>query len=268
MLSKTDVDIAIIGEGDVTIVELLKAIDQNKDLSTVSGIWYKKDGQIFENPLREPIVDISRIPFIDWSLFDVDLYIEKSKFYMNEPYPVPYEEIRSLPVNTARGCAFKCSFCYHVFKRNKYRVRSPESVCEEIKLLNKQYGINYINFFDELTFFSRKQCEEFINVMLKYDLGVFWKASIRGDLFRETDLELIKKFKEAGCVGLGYSLESADPEILKAMNKKLNPKQFIEQTNVIRKAGLEVWTSLVLGYPQETEETLKKTFDVCKKAEV
>ncbi|MFZ5987157.1 MAG: B12-binding domain-containing radical SAM protein [Bacillota bacterium] len=268
LLERTEADIAVIGEGDITDIEVLKALEKKEDLANVKGIYYKKDGKIYKTPVREAIKDIDSIPFINWDLFDIDIYIEKSRIYMNEPYPVPYEELRSLPVNTARGCAFNCTFCYHVFKKDKYRVRSPRSVCEEMKLLKEKYGINYVNLFDELTFYSRKQCEEFADTLLKYDLGVFWKACCRGNLFKEEDIDLARKLKKAGCVGLGYSLESANGEILKAMNKKLDRNEFVEQTRVLRKAGLAVWTSLVVGYPQENEETLKETFDCCYDADI
>ncbi len=268
LLKNTEVDIAVIGEGDVTIVEVLKTIENNESLSTVDGIYYKEKGRIFSTPSRKAIQDIDRIPFINWSLFDIDTYVKKSKSYMSEPYPVPYDELRSLPVNTARGCAFKCTFCYHVFRNDKYRIRSPQSVCEEMKLLKEKYQVNYVNLFDELTFFSKQQCENFADALLEYNLGIYWKACCRGDLFKEGDLELARKLKRAGCVGLGYSLESANEDILKAMHKKITKDDFIEQTRVLKKAGLAVWTSLVIGYPQETVDSLQETFDCCYDAEI
>ena len=74
---------------------------------------------------------------------------------------------------------------------------------------------------------------------------------------------MARKLRQAGCVSLGFSLESADKEILKAMNKNITVDDFITQTRVLQKAGINPSTSLVIGYPQETEETLQKTFDVC-----
>jgi radical SAM superfamily enzyme YgiQ (UPF0313 family) len=155
-----------------------------------------------------------------------------------------------------------------VFIKDKYRVRSPKSICDEISFLKEKYEINYINFFDELTFYSKKQCEEFVDTLLKYDLNIAWKASTRGNLLGLEDLELAKKLKKSGCIGLGYSLESANADILKAMNKKMDVKDFIAQTKVLQAAGLIAWTSLVLGYPQETEQSLKETFDVCYDADI
>lgn len=263
LLSKTQVDIAVIGEGDITIVELLKAIENNESLQQVNGIYFKQDGKIISTPPRSFIADLDTIPLINWDLFDIDIYISKSKEYVNEPYPINYDLIKAMPVNTARGCLYRCSFCYHVFMNNKYRVRSPQSICEEIKILKEKYDINYVGFSDELTFYSIKQCENFIDTMLKENLEVYWVADCRADLFKEKDFDLAVKLKESGCVGLGYSLESANEDILKAMNKKMNPSQFTVQTKVLQAAGIATWTSLVLGYPQETEESIKQTFDCC-----
>lgn len=264
LLSKTKVDIAVIGEGDVTIVELLKAIEEGENLKEVNGIYFKdkyEHNRIISTPPREVIADIDTIPMINRDLFDVETYIARSK--PHEPYPIDEDLIRAMPVNTARGCPYRCTFCYHVFRNVKYRVRSPQSICEEIKMLQRKYGINYVNFFDELTFYSIKQCENFVDTILKNNLDVYWTADCRAGLFKQNDFELACKLKEAGCVGLGYSLESANAEILKAMNKKITPEQFSEQTKVLQKVGLATWTSLVIGYPQETEVSIKQTFDCC-----
>lgn len=268
LLSRTQVDIAVIGEGDITIVELLKAIENNEALEKVNGIYFKHDGKIISTPARSVIADLDTIPPINWDLFDIDIYISESKKGCNEPYPIDYDLIKAMPVNTARGCPYHCTFCYHVFMNNKYRVRSPQSICEEIKLLKEKYDINYVWFFDELTFYSIKQCEKFVDTMLKENLEVYWTADCRADLFKEKDFDLAVKLKESGCIGLGYSLESANEEILKAMHKKMNPSQFSVQTKVLQRAGIGTWTSLVLGYPQETEESIKQTFDCCSESNI
>ena len=263
LLSRTRVDIAVIGEGDITIVELLKTIENNESLEKVDGIYFKHDGKIISTPPRSVIADLDTIPPINFDLFDIDIYISKSKTGCSEPYPIDYDLIKAMPVNTARGCLYRCTFCYHVFRNNKYRVRSPQSICEEIKLLKEKYDINYVWFFDELTFYSIKQCENFVDTMLKENLEVYWTADCRADLFREEDFDLAVKLKKSGCVGLGYSLESANEDILKAMNKKMKPSQFAVQTKVLQRAGIATLTSLVLGYPQETEESIKQTYDCC-----
>lgn len=262
LLKNTEVDIAIKGEGDATIVSLLNAIRDGKPLERVKGIVFLQDGRVVDTGY-DAVMDIEQVGHPDWDLFDMDLYVRKAIQDVREPYPLPLEQLRAFVVNTARGCPFRCSFCYHVFQYAKYRYRSPRSVVGEIALLQERYGVNYINFFDELTFFSKKQVTDFVDALLASGIRFFWNADVRSDLFTRGDLPLLQRLKEAGCLGLGYSLESGNPEILKSMNKKLTVANFVEQKQALDAAGIRTMTSLVIGYPQETKESIRQTFDVC-----
>ena len=268
LLTKTRVDIGVMGEGDITIIELLRAIESGAPLGEVKGIFFQKDGEIVFTPEREAILNLDQLPLIDYELFDMKTYLAKCKFNVSEPYPIKFDKLKAFPINTARGCPNNCSFCYHVFKKNRYRFRSPKNIYKEIKYLQRKYGINYIQFFDELTLFSRERAHNLADYFLKNNIKVFWAADCRAGLFRDTDLGLALKLKKSGCVSLGYSLESADEDILKAMNKWITVQDFIVQTKILHKAGVTPVTSLVIGYPQETEETIKKTFDCCYDASI
>jgi len=269
LLSHTKVDIAVMLEGDETIVDLLRAIEQGSSLHTVPGIFFKENSGSVSTPRRPQIKDISKLPFIDFSIFDIELYLEASKVSVSEPLMLPRDKVSALPVNTARGCIANCGFCYHVFKGLPYRYRSAESITSEIEILIKKYSLNYIFFWDELTFFSKKQTLELVEKIIAKDLHFYWFANCRSDLFKdEEDIAIMKKMKEAGCVGVLYSLESADEGILKDMNKHATVEQFSKQTALFHRAGLAVWTSLVLGYPQETAETIRNTFDCCIENEI
>ncbi|MDD5145731.1 MAG: radical SAM protein [Candidatus Pacebacteria bacterium] len=263
LLTKTKVDIAVMGEGDITIIELLKAIENKNPLDDVKGIVFLKDNKVFFTPERELILNLDELPFINYDLFDMETYLAHCKFNVGEPYPMEFDLLKALPINTARGCPNNCTFCYHVFKRKRYRIRSIENIGREIKHLKEKYGLNYIQFSDELTLFSKEQANKFADYFLKENLGVFWQADCRAGLFGNTDLDLALKLQKAGCVELGYSLESADEEILKAMDKKITVQDFVIQTKILQKAGISTSTSVVIGYPQETEETIKKTLNCC-----
>ena len=270
LMEKTKADIGVIGEGDVTIIELLKAIENKRPLESVKGIFFKKDGKILFTERREPVQNIDEFPILNYDLFDMEFYFQKGKNLVTEPYPMEFNKIRVAPINTARGCLFNCSFCYHVFKENKFRFRSIESIGKEIKYLQEKYGVNYLFFSDELSFFSKERVNELADYLLNNDIKIFFEADCRAGLFQDTkeDLELIKKLKAAGCRNLGYSLESGDEEILKSMNKHIKISDFVEQSHVLRKGGITPVTSIVIGYPQETRETINKTFDICEKAKV
>lgn len=268
LLEKTKVDIGVFCEGDVTIVEVLRAIEQKRPLKEVKGIFFRKQGKVFFTPPRELISNLDKLPFIDYQLFDTSTYLAQCRLSVNEPYPIDFNSLRVLPINTARGCPFNCTFCYHVFKNQRYRTRSFGHIAREIKYLQKRYGINYVQFFDELTILTKERASQLADYFLKERIDVFWTADCRVGLLGEDDLDLARQLKKAGCVSLGYSLESADENILRAMNKMIDPRDFISQTRVLQKAGITPVTSLVVGYPQETEETLKKTFDCCYEADI
>ncbi|NPU86142.1 MAG: radical SAM protein [Syntrophaceae bacterium] len=264
LLKKTRADIAVMSEGDETIVELLGLLAGNDSLDGVKGISFLRDGTFVRNPSRPLIKDISSLPFIDFSPYDIDIYIDASKQHANDPLPMKRDDVRAMPVNTARGCIANCTFCYHVFKNSPYRFRNPDSIVAEIRELISRYSINYVLFWDELTFFSKKQTIALVDRLLAEDLDIYWAGSCRGNLFDcEEDLEIMEKMKKSGCVSMAYSLESSNPSILKMMNKHVSAEQFSTQTGLFHRAGIPVGTSIVMGYPQETPETIRRTFECC-----
>lgn len=266
LLTHTEVDVTIKGEGEITMCNLLRAVKKGKGTRTlrqVKGLVFLDKGEVVDTGDECPIRDISSLPFPDWELFDIGLYLRKFQNEIPEPYPMPKDQITMFLVNTARGCPFRCSFCYHVFQGTRYRYRSAESIIAEIAELQRTYGVNYVNFYDEVSFCSKKQIRRFLDVKRESGLEFFWNANARGNLFTERDVDLLCELREAGCVSFGYSLESADPDILGSMNKKITVDQFRSQKLALDKAGIHTFTSIVIGFPQETLKTIKKTFDVC-----
>lgn len=270
LLSKTDADVAVMGEGDITIVQLINTLVSGGGLDSVYGIAYKKEGKIILNPPQPPIADISTLPHIDFSLFDVEVYIGNAKVQIAESsVPIPREQLRALPLNTARGCVGRCTFCYHNFKGYKYRYRTMDSILDEISEMIRKYDLNYIFLGDELTFFSRKRAVEFAEAILDSGLKFYWEATCRADCFtKEEDVDIMKKMKAAGCVGAAFSLESSNSEILKMMNKHITVEDFARTARLFRAAGITTMTSLVIGYPTETVDSIRNTFQVCEDCKI
>lgn len=269
LLTKTEVDIAVMGEGDITIVELLRTLSGGNKLDQVNGICYMENGGFCRTPDRPLIKNLDALPWIDFSLFDHDIYINMVNEKLKKEFPHLQKKVYALPINTARGCIGKCTFCYHAFQNKPYRFRSPQSIVEEAGHLIETYHLNTITFPDELTFFNKKHTLEFAQTIIESGLKFAWDASCRADLFdRREDLNIIEKMVESGCESIVYALESADPSILKAMNKRITVDQFLNQTRLLKQTPLTPHTNLVFGYPQETPETIARTFDVCIEAEI
>ena len=265
LLNNTKSDIAVMGEADVTIVELLRAIERKKKLDEVKGIAFRKNGRIIFTKMRPVVENIDVFGFPDWDLFELDKYNEYGHINVNA---FSDETAFSKPLNSARGCPFDCTFCYHVFKGEKYRRYSIDAVIEEIKRLHYKYDCNYIAFWDELTFQNIKSVRELVAKLKTLDFKIRWAAPSRGNLFKREHLDLIKELREVGCVHITSSLENGSPEILSAMNKKLKVPEFVEQAKVLAEGGVTPLTSIIFGYPQETPDTIGKTLDICDECNI
>ena len=224
-LKNTKGDIVVTGEGEVSAYETVEAIRLGKDLKNVEGISFRDNqSDIVINPARKA-EKIDELPEIDWSFFDVEPYIQKAES-MPDKDDSP-ETMRSMPVVTARGCAFKCTFCHYVFWNDPYRNRAPQAILTEIKHRMEQYNINYVHFWDDLSFASAIQVEKFCDAVIESGLKFKWMATIRVDLFSRANLSeddsirVAKKMKQCGCYACGYALESGNDEIMKMMNKKI-----------------------------------------------
>ena len=296
LFQTTKVDIVVYGEGELTIKEVFDTIKSNKSFGEIvephveiphankgypatikglgiPGIIYRAENNlIVNNGKRKAVKNIDDFPFPDWELFDIQTYLESGKKHgaSHSWFYKPNEAI-IMPINIARGCVFKCTFCHYVYWYDPYRHRSAENVIAEIKQNIKKYNANFINFWDELSFHKIGPASKFLDELIKADLKIHWTCAIRADLMgrekdtkgnpipREERLNLAKKFVRAGCVSAAYSLESGSDKILEAMNKKVKSKYFKEQVHLCKEAGLVTHTSLVMGYPQETSETIKET---------
>ncbi|MDJ0787991.1 MAG: radical SAM protein [Myxococcota bacterium] len=269
-LENSEADVAVIGEGEYTTLALLDCLKAGGGLHEVAGIAFRGgDGGVVRTA-RRPAAPIDSIPRIDWELFDVERYFEitdASAFGREEDGSKRW---RTMPVATARGCVFSCTFCHIVYKHDAYRHRCTEDVVSEVDDLIERYGANYINFWDDLTFYKLSQAEKIVDGLLASKHRFSWSAAVRTDLFGNPKipyakrLEVARKFKEAGCVALGYSLESGNQQILEMMEKHIQADYFAEQVAILRDVGITSNTSVVFGYPIETRETMRETFSMCE----
>lgn len=270
LLQKASVDICCLGEGDETIVDILSAINDGRALATVNGIMFIQDGEVYKTTPRPVIQEIDLIPFPNYDLFDIEIYLKKSKYFVpsHGMLDIPFDELIAFPVNTTRGCPHKCTFCFHAFKNERYRWRSPENIVQEMRLLKSKYNINFIHFWDELTFSGKKQSKRFVDVLLAENLDIYWIASCRAGLLKEDDYPLIEKYKKARCHGLTFALENANEDIRRAMNKKNSVESFINQCHILKRAEINTFNQVIFGYPQETLSTISETFEVLRKCKI
>jgi anaerobic magnesium-protoporphyrin IX monomethyl ester cyclase len=258
VLKNTGVDICVIGEGEITIVDLLDNMD---NLGSVAGITYKNNGEIIRTERREYVQDIDSLPRPAYELFPMDIYT-KTKFYVHDPSTKIFKRrlsFKTMGVLAGRGCPYNCRFCSKSFEG--LRLRSVDSIIEEIKYLKENYGIEGIHFIDELLVVNRKRALELLHKLSTLKLK--WDGQAR---VNTVDYDLLVEMKKAGCVAIGLGIESGSNEILRNMNKRITAEQSEQVLKDARKAGLHVKVQLVLAYPGENEKTIFETVDLFKRA--
>jgi radical SAM superfamily enzyme YgiQ (UPF0313 family) len=255
VLENSDADICVIGEGEITIKELVRALKDSTDLASVNGIWFKENGKIYPTPPREPIKNLDALPFPNRDLFPIDIYIEN---------PIEPLEGRSLTISATRGCPYHCNFCYNIDGRH-VRMRSADSIIQEIKLLKEKYGVEVIQMVDNTFMVSKKRVYEFCEKLIEQDIDIKWMCTGRAEL---VDEDILRKMKSAGCAFLSIGIESGSQKMLDSMKKGTTVEQNKRAVRMIRKAGIGVNTPFMIGTAGETRETIRETIEFCKELRI
>jgi len=244
-------------EYDYTVRDLAHTLEDEKDLSSVLGISYRKGKEIIHNSDRTFIDNLDELPFVS-SVYKKYLKIT-DYFFAAAEYPM-------IMIFTGRGCPFRCFFCMYpqVFYGRKYRLRSAENVVEEFEYIVenfprvKEIGIEDDTFSADLTR-VRKICK----LLIKKELNekIKWWANTRVNL----DLKTIKLMKKAGCRLIIPGYESGIQELLNRAHKGITLGQSLKFSRNAKKAGLLVHGCFMFGLPGETKETIRKTIEFAKK---
>jgi len=258
VLNDLAIDFVVIGEGEITITELVDILEKNEDLTKINGICFKKNGQIIHTPERELVKDIDSLPMPAWDLFPQEIYMSPIKHgNLKKLMPPP-----TASLNTTRGCPYRCTYCYHPFKDKKIRGHSAERVVEEIKILKQKYNINSFLLADDISVLNKKRMYKICELLEKEKLNLKWQATARVDLI---DLDLLVKMKSAGCRVLGIGIESASQKILDNIKKGVTVDKAKKALLLCKKVGIYAGCSFMIGNLGENRETIFKTVSFIKK---
>lgn len=253
LLKNSNVDIAVIGEGEVTCKELLDVLKAAGNLDAVKGIAYKKGGKVIFTPPRERIRNLDELPFPAWEHFPVETYLRN---------PIYREHgLRSLNISTIRGCPFDCIFCSRAFGRTVTK-RSIDNIISEIRELIEKFQVQYVAIIDDLFISDQKHVYEFCDKLAAEKLNIRWGAAGRVNLINEP---LLKKMKAAGCDLLSFGFESGSQKILDIMKKRAKVEQAENAIKLTMQAGIRVIGSFMIGMIGETRETVEETVNFIKR---
>ncbi|MBL7131197.1 MAG: cobalamin-dependent protein [Candidatus Omnitrophica bacterium] len=242
-------DIGVIGEGEITIIELLKALSNNVDLQKVTGIIYRDNGSLIKTAQRPVIKNLDILPFPAW-----DLYPELKRYY--RPSAFGFQRLPCTSLITSRGCPGRCSFCDRGVGGQRYREHSAEYVMEMVRILYHKYGIRDLAIYDGTFGVNRSRLLKLCEMLIKEGLDLVWSCNFRVEM---AELDTLRLMKAAGCWGVAYGIESCSQRILDFLQKDIDPGTIAQALRWTKKAGIVSKGYIMVGAPMETEQSFKET---------
>ena len=241
VLDECKADLAVKGEGEQTIVKILSG----EPLSAINGVIWRDGNSIVENP-DNPYIgakSLDEMPIPAFELFELDKYMDKK-----------------LPIITSRSCPYKCTFCsINLTMGFGFRPRSAESVVAELEHWHNM-GYSYFGFNDDNFTLIPSRAEKICDLIVEKGLKIRWELrnGIRIDKVTEP---LLIKMKAAGCIYIGYGVESAHQDVLDNIKKELKVEKIKDAILLTNKVGIKKGGFFIIGLPGDTLEKFKQTME-------
>ncbi|MGZ8393180.1 MAG: B12-binding domain-containing radical SAM protein [Nitrospira sp.] len=241
-LGDSAVDVVVRGEGEFAALELagyflrgLGALDR------IRGISYRQDGQIRNNPARGFIRELDELPFLGRDLFRGNYTIRGHLL-------------------TSRGCPARCIFCSAAaMAGGKYRMRSAESVVDEMVYLQRRGIGDKVKFLDDTVTADVERLEQILDLMERLGIQMIWGAESRVDVVTES---LLARMARLGCCSIQFGVESGSQEVVDKVGKRISLHQVLFAVECARRVGMHVCCSFIIGHPYDTEQTINETLDL------
>jgi radical SAM superfamily enzyme YgiQ (UPF0313 family) len=231
--------------GEQIMVELLEALEGRRELESINGLSFLRDGVPVHNPLRDRCPDLDTLPFPDLTLIR------------------GYEKLVNMPIMTSWGCPFACNFCSvtAMFGR-RYRVRTPESVIAEIR----EKRPRKIFFYDDNLAANKRRLKRLLQLMIDEGLAMSWGAQVRTDVVR--DPELLDLMRRSGCEFVALGLESVNQETLDHFEKSQTVADIEQAIDVLHQYGIRSHGMFVLGGEHDGPQVVRDTVDFALKNKI
>ena len=258
VLKVSPFDAVVLGEGEDTVVELLRARRLGRPLSRVRGIAFKDGDRVVTTELSARKKDVDKIALPDWDSFPIEEYIARHQINGANMG-------RSMPLLATRGCPFQCTFCSNPgMWTQRWIPRDPKLVADEMALYARKYRVTNFDFQDLTSIIKRQWIVDFCRELIARDLRITWQmpSGTRADVF---DAEVADLLYRSGCRALAFAPESGSPEILKVIKKQVDLPRMLESMRIAVKRGLKLSCFIVIGFPDDTPATLRQTSRLIRK---
>ena len=254
---KVPFDFLVIGEGELTIHELVTELRAGRPVDGVRGIAYLADGALKTNAPRPLIADLDTLPFPAYDKVDMEYYCRPNPWTIRPVY------ISGFNLFTVRGCCYNCSFCveYTVFGRT-VRKMSPERVADHIEQVLAKYRVDAIYFMDELFTLSKERIYAIFGLLKARGVRILYGCQTRVNLLDE---ELARFMSENGCLQIDFGIETGSEKMLKAINKMTDLKTITAAGEICRRTGIRHLANMLINLPGETLEDLEASVELADK---
>lgn len=246
-IANADIDSVVLGEGEITFLSLLDALEQQNELSGIPGILYKERERVIRTAPPGPAQSLDEFPFPDRAMVPYKLY--DNVFANDSP---------STSMISSRGCGYRCIFCYRPPLETRVRFRSSRNVLAEMEEC-LSLGMKDIFFYDETFTLDQPRVTRICNGIIDRNMRLRWGMRTRVDA---VDYEMLRKLKAAGCERIHFGVEAGTPRVLSVLNKGISIPQIKEAFRLSRKAGIETLGYFMLGSPSETRKDMLETIDL------
>lgn len=256
------IDSVVLGEGEEQIVALAKSIETGKmtDLAFVQALSYRNDGRVVTNPRTHYIADLDALPCPTWDLIKLEDYFADHTGWNN---PKHFKINLSIPILTSRSCPFECSFCAcHKTMGRTFRMRSAKLVVDEIEMMHKDYGMNYFGFIDDNVNLNKQHVIDICDQIIARKLNIQFEPTC-GLYLGMVDEDVAKALGKAGCVFARLPVEHGNDYMRNTIiGKKLPREQIFRAKKLLKENGMRVSTMSIMGFPEDTSQTLQDTYDL------
>jgi radical SAM superfamily enzyme YgiQ (UPF0313 family) len=258
-------DFCIIGEGEEVLVQLADMLEMNKqDYGQIPNLGYWEQGVSEFTRQDSNYGDINQRTFPDYEPFGFDAMLDLDNRSLVARYLYRYTRAnpRPIPIVTARGCPFSCTFCIHKGGL-RYRSRSIDNIIQEITSLYARYHFNILIIIDELFVANKMRLREFCDALIcakkKYSWDFDWSFQTHANA--SLDEEILKLAKQAGAYFFSYGIESASPKVLVSMNKHSMPSQIAKAIELSQATEIGFGGNFIFGDVAETTETISESLN-------
>lgn len=246
-------DYIIQGEGEITLSELIKALENKESIADISGIAFQKNAEIQINKPRTVLQNLDELPLPAWDLINIDSYKELWKQSKQE---------FTINLATTRGCPYKCNWCAKPIYGNRYNAHSPEYIVNEIEYLQNEFGVKRFWMCDDIFGLKPNWVQEFNLELKKKNIKIKYFIQSRVDLLLKEDT--IDALAESGLEEVWVGAESASQKILDAMDKGTKVEEIYEATRLLKEKNIKVAFFLQFGYLTENQSDIQKTIQMVK----